>query len=82
MPAEFKTAGEFNKVFIEKLESRSMFKILIENFNYYFFSHVQNVELSLMDIGEVLTHFYDFFVYCGTSSLEPDISRAYAAYYV
>ena len=79
---EYQTANEFNKGFIERLDSKSMFKLLIDNFNYYFFSHIQNVKLDLMDIGDVLTHFFDFFVYCGKSNTDSDVSRAYASYYV
>lgn len=82
MATEYSNAGDFNKGFIERLDSKSMFKILIENFNYYFFSHMQNVKLTNMEPQEVLTHFFDFFQYCGSQGTESDVSRSYAAYYV
>lgn len=76
-------AGEFNKGFLEKLEGNSMYKILIEHFNYYFFSHQQNVKLQRMETSEVISHYYDFFLFaCSGKGGEQDVSRAYAAYYV
>lgn len=81
--AQYRTAADFNKGFLEKLESKSMFKILIEHFNYYFFSKVQNVKLQQFELSEIISHFYDFFLfYLSDKSKEQDIARAYAAYYV
>lgn len=79
----YKNAGEFNKGFLEKLDGNSMYKILIDNFNYYFFSHQQNVKLQQIDVPEIISHFYDFFLFASSGKGgEQDISRAYAAYYV
>lgn len=80
--AEFSNAGDFNKTVIEKLDSRSMFRILIENFNYYFFSHMQSVKLNKISAQEVMAHFFDFFHYYLSQRVETDVSKAYASYYV
>jgi len=78
----FSNAAEFHREVVEKLDPNSMIKILFEHFSYYFFSHIQNLELKILDIGEIVFHFSDFFVYSTTMYQGNHIGRAYASYYV
>lgn len=78
----FENASDFNKDVIQLLEPTSMARILIEHFTYYFFSYTQNIQLEVLDIAEIVSHFEDFFSYALTNFQGSEISRAYAQYYV
>src|SRR3990167_1360995 len=78
----FENASQFYTKVIEVMPSRTMFKLQIEHFNYYFFSHIQSLQLEVLDVGEVVAHYYDFFVYSLEMFQGKDLGRAYASYYV
>lgn len=78
----FENASQFYTKVIEVMPSNTMFKLQIEHFNYYFFSHIQSLQLEVMDVAEVVAHYYDFFVYSLEMFQGKDLGRAYASYYV
>ena len=78
----FDTANEFHKVVIQNMDKTSIFQILLEKFNYYFFSHIQNLNLEIFETIEIVAHFQDFFGYTLTMYQGSTIPQAYASYYV
>lgn len=82
MDQEFETASKFHKQFIDKLDHSSFFRILLEHFNYYFFSHLSSVKLEVLKPGDVMIHFFDFFTFSTSIYQGKDIGRAYSCYYV
>ena len=78
----FENASQFYTKVIEMMPLSTMFRMQIEHFNYYFFSHIQSLQLEVMDVTEVVAHYYDFFVYSLEMFQGKDLGRAYASYYV
>jgi hypothetical protein len=82
-PAIYKTASEFNQSFLQLADIHSIYRILVDNFNYYFFSHLQSIKLHQFDIPVIIAHFHDFMTLAiSARPSHGSISSAYLAYYV
>jgi len=76
------TAFEFNKKYIDSASADSFFKILSDDLDYYFFSHMHDVRLELLDKVDLISHFYDFFEFLTKKYNGDNVTRAYSSYYV
>ena len=75
-------AYDFNEKVISKQKPNEIFHRLSDELDYYFFSHMHDVELELLSREEVTTHFYDFFEFLINGYQGTDITKAYSSYYV
>jgi hypothetical protein len=80
MPKQF-NAYDFKRQFIDSQSENSFFKIMTQELNYYFFSHMHDVIVEVYTKMELISHFYDFFNYLTEHYNGTDVSRAYASYY-
>lgn len=75
-------AYDFKKQYIDNQHEGTFFRLMTGELNYYFFSHMHDVEVDLYSKVEVISHFYDFFSFLYSYYNDSDISRAYATFYV
>lgn len=75
-------AYDFKKQYIDSQPEGTFFKTMSAELNYYFFSHMHDVQVILFSKTDIITHFFDFFNYLCLYGDGSDISRSYAAYYV
>ena len=79
---KFDTAFEFHAKVIKAAGPSQLFAILTSSFNYYFFSHMEQISLSKLAKSDVIVHFCDFFGYMLTLQGDESLSAVYSSYYV
>lgn len=76
------TAYDFHLKIIEPAPPSSIFKILTDELDYYFFSHMHDVKLESFTKMDTILHFFDFFEFLIHQYEGSDVTSAYASYYV
>lgn len=74
-------AYQFKRDFLDKQPLSSIYRILTESLNYYFFSHLHNTEITHLEYPVIVDHLQDFIFYYSQQYEGDDISMAYAEYY-
>lgn len=75
-------ANMFHKRVIEESFEDNLFKVLLNEFDHNFFSHLHDIQLVLLPKEEVIHHFYDFFLFLCKHYNGEQIGASYRFYYV
>jgi len=75
-------AHVFNQRVIENSAQDNFYKVLTEQFDDHFFSHLHDIALEPVSKAEVIEHFYDFFEHISHHYDGSSIARAYYFFYV
>lgn len=75
-------ANIFHKRVVEESADDNLFKVLLQEFDYQFFSHLHDIGLWLLPKEEVVGHFYDYFGFLCKGEYEGEhIAASYRSYY-